>query len=507
MTINPFILHGEEITPVRKLLYLKAFAGGGALSEYEITGNPVAFATNVAKPLSAFTIPFLPVQSGTGDPSPENVRPISGWSGVNAWRTGKNLFDENNPAPLQDCFNYQGNAQSRRGVKIETAPGTYTVFSNATPSGGYIYFNVLNKDGTLAYYNTIISNKDKNTRTFTVSEGQYIVIFDQQANAADSQVKWKGAEVQLEPGSTASPYTEYAGDSYPVVFPALGKNLLNPANNNSLYYGESNDYTLTDGVIVSIEGGSVLMGFKVKCEPNTKYTFTFTTTNDINMRVYGYPEEPETYTIGNQLVNWNDHDEATFMTGESDEWLICGIYIARDKPVTTVSNFQLEIGETATAYEPFDNTVYGGTLDAVNGVLTVVWAKVDFADLVWVNTNQSANGVFRANLPSCRLLSDKFNIVSDEYKSADSSLSIADMTDNTIKGYNGEQYRDYVYIRDSRFTDRSAFTEGVDCEIVYQLATPYEIQLDPITVQTLIGDNTIWTDTNGENTIKYKKKG
>ena len=94
MTINPFILHGEEVTPVRKLLYLKAFAGGGALSEYEITGNPVAFATNVQKPLSAFTIPFLPVQSGTGDPSPENVRPISGWTGVTANRAGKNLFDE-----------------------------------------------------------------------------------------------------------------------------------------------------------------------------------------------------------------------------------------------------------------------------------------------------------------------------------------------------------------------------------------------------------------------------
>ena len=34
-----------------------------------------------------------PVQSGTGDPSPDNVRPISGWTGANITRTGKNLLD------------------------------------------------------------------------------------------------------------------------------------------------------------------------------------------------------------------------------------------------------------------------------------------------------------------------------------------------------------------------------------------------------------------------------
>ena len=52
MRINPFFLHGEEFTPVRKLLALKAFAGGVPLTEYTVTGNPVTFETNVAKPLT-----------------------------------------------------------------------------------------------------------------------------------------------------------------------------------------------------------------------------------------------------------------------------------------------------------------------------------------------------------------------------------------------------------------------------------------------------------------------
>ena len=35
-----------------------------------------------------------PVQSGSGDPSPSNIRPISGWTGCNVTRTGTNAWDE-----------------------------------------------------------------------------------------------------------------------------------------------------------------------------------------------------------------------------------------------------------------------------------------------------------------------------------------------------------------------------------------------------------------------------
>ena len=35
-----------------------------------------------------------PVQSGTGNPSPDNVRPISGWTGLNVYRMGVNVWDE-----------------------------------------------------------------------------------------------------------------------------------------------------------------------------------------------------------------------------------------------------------------------------------------------------------------------------------------------------------------------------------------------------------------------------
>ena len=40
------------------------------------------------------TVSIAPIQSGSGTPSAENVRPISGWTGAEVTRTGKNLFDK-----------------------------------------------------------------------------------------------------------------------------------------------------------------------------------------------------------------------------------------------------------------------------------------------------------------------------------------------------------------------------------------------------------------------------
>lgn len=44
-------------------------------------------------PVKSLKVDIEPVQAGTGEPSPDNVRPISGWTGVKVQRSGKNLID------------------------------------------------------------------------------------------------------------------------------------------------------------------------------------------------------------------------------------------------------------------------------------------------------------------------------------------------------------------------------------------------------------------------------
>lgn len=62
----------------------------------EATGNPVRFITTLERPLLECKAHFEPVQSGSGDPSPSNVRQVSGWTGLTLNHDGgRNLYDKN----------------------------------------------------------------------------------------------------------------------------------------------------------------------------------------------------------------------------------------------------------------------------------------------------------------------------------------------------------------------------------------------------------------------------
>ena len=69
-------------------LLLMGAAGGVKAVEATATGNPLTFQTDLARPLRSLLIPFTPVQSGTGDPSPQNVRPIVPWNGLKVYHSG-----------------------------------------------------------------------------------------------------------------------------------------------------------------------------------------------------------------------------------------------------------------------------------------------------------------------------------------------------------------------------------------------------------------------------------
>lgn len=79
--MNRLYINKDWIT-LKKLIAIKAAGGGAPMVEYIVTGNPATFETNVIAPMELL-IPFAPVQSGSGTPSPENIRPISGWTEAN----------------------------------------------------------------------------------------------------------------------------------------------------------------------------------------------------------------------------------------------------------------------------------------------------------------------------------------------------------------------------------------------------------------------------------------
>ena len=56
-------------------------------------GNPVTLTTEQSGGAKSALVTFAPKQSGTGDPSPTNIRPISGWDSLRLYQSGSNVID------------------------------------------------------------------------------------------------------------------------------------------------------------------------------------------------------------------------------------------------------------------------------------------------------------------------------------------------------------------------------------------------------------------------------
>lgn len=92
-------------------------------------------------PLKDLVVNITPKQAGTGDPSPSNVRAISGWTGANISRTGKNLLT-NLP---RDIGTFSGVTVSVNANGQIVLNGTCTANNNARigsctlPAGSYVF--------------------------------------------------------------------------------------------------------------------------------------------------------------------------------------------------------------------------------------------------------------------------------------------------------------------------------------------------------------------------------
>lgn len=85
----------EQLEPVISALDERIKTNLGAFPTDTAEGSIVSFADGANDiPLKSLVVDINPVQSGSGDPSPDNVRPISGWTGMTVSRTGINQWDE-----------------------------------------------------------------------------------------------------------------------------------------------------------------------------------------------------------------------------------------------------------------------------------------------------------------------------------------------------------------------------------------------------------------------------
>lgn len=201
------------------------------------SGDVVSFMGD-GSPLKSLAVDIRPVQEGSGDPSPENVRPISGWTGAQVTRAGKNLL-HNYPMrtvygitfeydPTQNCFHIYGTSTLKftstycvggGDIFIETnlLPGVECVFSmggNIPNEIKKIQLEVVYSDNTsdLFLAGVPFTLSKPSTRQRVRWYNQYDIGYEYNiANTYDIKLY-----PQLELGYAPTAYEAYAGDVIPI---------------------------------------------------------------------------------------------------------------------------------------------------------------------------------------------------------------------------------------------------------------------------------------------------
>lgn len=461
--------------------------------------NPVAFSATLAAPLKGLECAFAPVQAA-GTPAPDNVLPISGWTGANVVRTGKNLFD-----PADTTFKkwqlmsgvFKTRSDTYDQISISRNGDTLTVITSGTYMG--IAFEV-----AAASY----------ARTVSASSGSALLLYDAYADgatmidASDSQVLTIPANtagyiairynatgtytltIQIETGSTATSYAPYTGQTLAVQFPAM-KNLfdigkLAPFNSNVTLTKSGGDFTITNNNGYAVGIFRDASGDIVFPVTDGKYTMSISEPTTVGVGIYASTDGENYSWFNNGILTGNT--SATFtVSGQKYIKLVSSVGSGK---TATVKGSQLELGSTATPYEPY-GTIYGGYIDPVRGVARAEWGAVDLGSLSW-SYEQSSTRFYTTSLATKMKMptsgwGDEFFVQCYKPSIGTANNYTASVNSNTA-----------FYIKDTNYTDPGTFKSSVSgMMLVYQLATPIDYPLTPAQLKTLKGANVIFTDLNG----------
>lgn len=221
------------------------------------------------------------------------------------------------------------------------------------------------------------------------------------------------------------------------------------------------------------------------------------------------------YTDGTMTRDVTSHTADTWydvtLTSESGKTIRgIGLSYYSSRAKTDFTEIQLEIGTTATAYEPFGTTtpvslgqtIYGGTAELVGGNGIKTYDRVDLSTLNWIyvpsinvfyadNDLGEYRGVGKIGL--CEI----YDVVDNVPRALD-----VPVTNNIICGYSDTDIH-RLYCRNTAYTDATQFKNSmVGKYLVYKLATPTTFTFTGANIPTLSGVNNVYADS-GDVDLEY----
>lgn len=472
------IIHGEEYTKLPLSRFeelLIEWLKESAVTEKFLDFAPIlSFSDSAGKPLVECKVKVEPVQDLHGYDSPW---PAGG---------GKNKLDIDALINAEGGYFPSSTYYFKHLLVLTLKPSTfYTLSTSFDGATNVIYFNNSTAASAVHKNNPVTVSTDENG---IIRVG----LFDR---TGIEEFEAKAVTVQLEEGSTATAYAPYEN-----ICPISGHTKVNVVRAGKNLFDSS----------ILVEK----VAWQYIDLPLKEGTYTFSCTLPTNTAEFAFYFKKEGSSAGSIARVYLGHPVTiTLNEGENAE-----VQYRRVSGTGVFSDYtyQLELGSTATDYEPYQgetytiqlgDTIYGGERDVTTGKLTANLAMVDLGTLNWTaRISGEQNRLYSSPLPQAYVPSYSLlrGWICDTY--AENSPSSVALLRQDIDSQNIGLYS----FRSTAASTTTLYlivpkTASPTGKLVYELATPIEIQLTPTQITTLLGNNTLYADT-GDISVKYLAK-
>jgi len=546
------------------------------------TGPVASFHCPTNAEIRSLKVHFSPKQDGTGDPSPENVRPIVGWDGVKAYDwTSANASTSSVPSEYKkveylECTGTQYIAtnyivqsgwaditmrfmhratQSNDSMYFGSSAGStkwtfqcecYAGTGWYVACGKYNYRNQLYGFCTssdvvydLRVNNVCLTIGGNTTTDKTIRDGEntfpmYIFAWNGSGNA---QYLNTGARIYFltfrENGIIAADFVPCLrkSDNKPGMYDTVSQTFYTNAGTGEFLYGpEVSGYTedYKFGVLGKnkLDVSAYIDNEYVKSDGTFDTNNSFRRTDYLHLspgdyiyssvkndsvaaysRVCGYTKDKTFVSMLNEQLKNSENYTMTFTVADNVYYIVLQSY-------KNTSQEQIELGSTATTYEPYssDNTVYGGYVDLAKGEVVAEWYKV-VMDGVNIKCNSdysndnyiiggwvyvSPTGMYDSEFHS-KYCCDSMPIVANTETNPQSLPFMR----TTGAGYlylriwaantadhpeldTAQKRKDFV----------NAYLQEHPASVVYKLREPIHYPLAPTALQTFLGRNNVWSNAD-----------
>lgn len=294
-----------------------------------------------------------------------------------------------------------------------------------------------------------------------------------------------------------------------VMVNRTGKNLIDTTNAISGLCG----YRAGDNINTVVASTRYSHSVPIRAKDGLVVSYSSTDTNKFQALFYEVYDSAGNWVQQVNLTNATSTTQTRTVPANTYEWIrfVYGAVSGSEVGTNITGQVQVEIGSTASAYEPYqgntytidlNGTRYGGTLDVTNGVLTVDRGYTELSeDWYWVKSSSYAGGYYascvnvdgmKANTPFISSHAKTATRIADYLFGTcycDYSINFRIMSETSTL----QDWKDYIVAQRNN---------GTPINICYELATPQTISLTAQQIELLQGTNNVWADS-GDVSVQY----